>query len=115
MHVVYVLVVLLGIVLYLAYVACAVPISAISAFAVYSLGLPVAYLISLGRVLLSQDPSRPSPCGGAETASGCRSRGGPILLRARGGRRRARAADRVPGLPTLLAMGHTDHRVGLHR
>lgn len=56
--------------LYLAYVACAVPIGALSAFAAYSLGLPVAYLISLGRVLLPQDPEQPRPAAGPKLPPG---------------------------------------------
>ena len=58
---VYALLIVLGTLLYLAYVACAVPIGAIAAFAVYSLGMPVAYLIGLGRVLVRRGPSLPSP------------------------------------------------------
>lgn len=61
MPIVYALVVLLGIVLWLAYVACAVPIAAIAAFVVCALGMPIAYLIGLERVLVSRAPSRPSP------------------------------------------------------
>jgi len=55
-----VLVVLLAL-LYVVYLACVVPISAIVAFAVYSVGLPVAYFVSLGRVLVVRPPSLPSP------------------------------------------------------
>ena len=61
MPVLYFLLILAVALLYLAYIACAVPIGAIAAFAAYSLGLPVAYLISLGRVLLPQDPAQPRP------------------------------------------------------
>ena len=61
MPIVYALIVLLGILLGLAYVACAVPIAAIAAFAVCALGMPVAYLIGLERVLVGRAPSLPSP------------------------------------------------------
>ncbi len=54
----------IGALLYLAYIACALPIAAISAFVVYGLGMPVAYLYGLGQVLafrsaLPSGPSRP--------------------------------------------------------
>ena len=61
MPIVYALLVLLGILLGLAYVACAVPIAAIAAFAACALGMPVAYLIGLERVLVGRAPSLPSP------------------------------------------------------
>ena len=61
MPIVYALLVLLGILLCLAYVACAVPIAAIAAFAVCALGMPVAYLIGLERVLVGRAPSLPGP------------------------------------------------------
>jgi len=61
MPVVYALLVLLGLVLGLAYVACAVPIAAIAAFAVCALGMPVAYLVGLERVLVGRAPSLPGP------------------------------------------------------
>lgn len=64
MPVLYFLVILAVALLYLAYIACAVPIGALAAFAAYCLGLPVAYLISLGRVLLPQDPAPPRPAAG---------------------------------------------------
>jgi hypothetical protein len=58
---VYALLIILAVLLYLAYVACAVPIGAISAFAVYSLGMPVAYFIGLECVLVRRGPSLSSP------------------------------------------------------
>ncbi len=61
MPVVYALLIVLGMLLYLAYVACAVPIGAIAAFAACALGMPVAYFIGLERVLVSRAPSLPSP------------------------------------------------------
>ncbi len=61
MAVLYVLLFIAVALLYLAYVACAVPIGAISAFAFYFLGMPVAYFISLGRVLVLRVPSQPAP------------------------------------------------------
>jgi hypothetical protein len=70
MQVLYPLLVLAVALLYLAYIACAVPIGAISAFAAYSLGLPAAYLISLGRVLLPQDPAQPRPTAKPELPPG---------------------------------------------
>ena len=50
-------------VLYLGYLVCAVPIAAIFAFAVYGIGMPVAYFVSLWRVLVIRpawlaDPKR---------------------------------------------------------
>ena len=52
----------LGVVLlYLAYIACSVPVGVIVAFAVYAVGMPVAYFLSLGRALLPRAPARPSP------------------------------------------------------
>jgi hypothetical protein len=58
---VYALLIFFGILLYLAYLACAVPIGAIAAFAVYSVGMPVAYFIGLERVLVRRAPSLPGP------------------------------------------------------
>jgi len=58
---VYALLVLLGILLCLAYVACAVPIAAIAACAFCALGMPIAYFTGLERVLVGRDPSLPSP------------------------------------------------------
>ncbi len=48
-------------VLYLGYVALAVPIAAIVAFVVYGLGMPTAYFVGLWRVLVSRPPSLSSP------------------------------------------------------
>jgi hypothetical protein len=48
-------------VLYLGYLACAVPIAAIFAFVVYGLGMPVAYLVGLWRVLVIRPPWLSSP------------------------------------------------------
>jgi hypothetical protein len=59
MPVLYVLLALGALLLYLAYIVCAIPIGAIAAFAAYTAGLPVAYFISLGHVLLPEDPARP--------------------------------------------------------
>jgi hypothetical protein len=70
MQVLYFLLILAAALLYLAYIACAVPIGAISAFVAYSLGLPAAYLISLGRVLLPQDPAQPRPTAGRKLPPG---------------------------------------------
>jgi hypothetical protein len=61
MPVVYALLVLVGLVLFLAYVACAVPIAAIAAFAVCAIGMPVAYVIGLERVLVGRASSLPDP------------------------------------------------------
>jgi Double-GTPase 2 len=54
----------IGGLLYLAYIGCAVPIAAVSAFVVYGAGMPAAYLYGLGQVLafrsaLRSGPSRP--------------------------------------------------------
>ena len=62
--------------LYLAYIACALPIAAAAVFAVYGLGMPGAYLYGLGQVLvfreaLSSGPSRALSGSPAATASGC--------------------------------------------
>jgi hypothetical protein len=48
--------------LYLAYIACALPVAAAAAFAVYGLGMPGAYLYGLGQVLVFREalPSGPS-------------------------------------------------------
>jgi Double-GTPase 2 len=70
MQVLYLLLILVAALFYLAYIACAVPIGAISAFAACSLGLPVAYLISLGRVLLPQDQAQPRPAAGPKLPPG---------------------------------------------
>lgn len=58
---VYALLIVLGLLLYLVYLACAIPIGAISAFAACSLGMPAVYVIGLGRVLVLRAPSLPSP------------------------------------------------------
>ncbi len=73
MPVLYILLALGALLLYLAYIACAIPIGAIAAFAAYTAGLPVAYFISLGHVLLPEDPARPDlatpkPPAGADPA-----------------------------------------------
>ena len=47
--------------LYAGYLALAIPISAVAAFAAYSVGLPVAYFVGLWRVLVDRPPSLPSP------------------------------------------------------
>lgn len=57
----YILLVLGVALLYLAYLACAIPIGAISAFAAYSVGMPVTYFTSLRHVLLARDPAQPDP------------------------------------------------------
>src|SRR5450755_4844070 len=57
----YILLVLGVALLYLAYLAGALPIGAISAFAAYSAGMPVTYFTSLGHVLLARDPAQPDP------------------------------------------------------
>ena len=46
--------------LYLAYVACAVPIAAAVAFVAYGVGLPVAYFTGLWRVLVSRPSALPN-------------------------------------------------------
>ena len=53
--------IVVGVALYLAYIICAVPLGAICAFAVYGLGMPIAYLVSLGQVLVVRPPSLAGP------------------------------------------------------
>ena len=53
--------IVVGVVLYVAYIICAVPLGAICAFAVYGLGMPIAYLVSLGQVLVTRPPSLAGP------------------------------------------------------
>ena len=62
MQVLAALAIIVGGLLYLAYIACALPVAAVSAFAVYGLGMPVAYLYGLGQVLAFRPalPSGPS-------------------------------------------------------
>jgi hypothetical protein len=62
----YALLIIGGIALYLAYLACAVPIGAAAGLITYGVGLPVAYFVGLGRVLVRRDPAwlaqdRPAP------------------------------------------------------
>ncbi len=52
MAVLYALAFIVGAVLYLGYLACAVPIAALFAFVVYGIGMPVAYFVGLWRVLV---------------------------------------------------------------
>src|SRR2546423_5342897 len=47
--------------LYLAYIACAVSIGALSAFVAYSAGRRVRSFTSLGHVLLARSPAHPGP------------------------------------------------------
>jgi Double-GTPase 2 len=56
--------------LYVIYLACAIPISAIVAFAAYSVGLPVTYFVSTWRVLVVRPPSLPSPRRGPKIPAG---------------------------------------------
>ena len=46
---------------YLAYLICAVPLAVICVFAVYALGMPAAYLVSLGQVLVVRPPELADP------------------------------------------------------
>ena len=52
MAVLYALAFIVVAVLYLGYLACAVPIAALFAFVVYGIGMPVAYFVGLWRVLV---------------------------------------------------------------
>ena len=61
MPVLYVLLFIVIAALYLGYLAVAVPIAAIFAFAVYGLGMPVAYFVGLWRVLVIRPPWLSSP------------------------------------------------------
>ena len=47
--------------LYAGYLALAIPISAVAAFAAYSVGLPVAYFVGLWRVLVARPPELSRP------------------------------------------------------
>lgn len=66
----YILLALGAALLYLAYIACAIPIGALTAFAVYSAGLPVTYFTSLGHVLLTRDPAHPGPAARPKRSAG---------------------------------------------
>ena len=59
MAVLYILGGLVGGLLYLGYLACAVPIAAVFAFAVYGIGMPVAYIAGLWQVLAVRRPGLP--------------------------------------------------------
>ena len=61
MPVVNVLIYTLVAVLYLGYLACAVPLAAIIACAAYALAMPAAYFAALWRVLVSRPPWLPGP------------------------------------------------------
>lgn len=52
--VVYIVLGIVGVALYLGYLACAVPIAAIFTFACYGLGMPIAYFVGLWRVLVAR-------------------------------------------------------------
>src|SRR5450631_2485017 len=43
-------------VLYLGYFVCALPVAAVAAFAIYGLGMPLAYLYGLAQVLVVRPP-----------------------------------------------------------
>ena len=47
--------------LYLAYIVCAAALAALCALAVYGAGLPIAYLVSLGEVLIVRSSSLAAP------------------------------------------------------
>ena len=47
--------------LYLAYVTCAAALAAVCAVAAYGVGLPIAYLVSLGQVLVVRSPALTEP------------------------------------------------------
>ena len=61
MPVLYALIFIVVAVLYLGYLALAVPIAAIFAFVVYGLGMPAAYFVGLWRVLVIRPPWLSSP------------------------------------------------------
>ena len=61
MAVLYILAFIVVAALYLGYLACAVPIAAIIAFAVYGIGMPVAYFVGLWRVLVIRPAWLPAP------------------------------------------------------
>jgi Double-GTPase 2 len=47
--------------LYLAYLACALPVALVVALVIYAVGMPAAYLAGLERVLVRRDPQLPGP------------------------------------------------------
>jgi hypothetical protein len=55
----YALLVIGAVLLYLAYLACAIPIGLIAGLVIYAVGMPVAYLAGLERVLVRRDPALP--------------------------------------------------------
>ena len=57
----YLLLALAIVLLYLAYLACTLPLAAIAAFVGYGIGMPVAYFAGLGQVLVTRPPSLPAP------------------------------------------------------
>lgn len=64
MPVIYAVLFIVAALVYLAYFACALPIAAISAFVIYGLGMPVAYLVGLAQVLVARPAGLPSPAAG---------------------------------------------------
>jgi hypothetical protein len=79
MPVVYVLLFIGLLLLYLAYLACALPIGAAAAFAACLLGMPIAYLGGLARVLVVRDPAWLSRAGPARWPA-APAGGDPALL-----------------------------------
>ena len=53
---------------YLAYLICAVPLGVICGCAVYALGLPIAYLVSLRQVLVVRPPELTDPSWAADAS-----------------------------------------------
>ena len=61
MPVIYAVLFIVAALIYLAYFTCALPIAAISAFVIYGLGMPVAYVVGLAQVLAVRPAGLPSP------------------------------------------------------
>ena len=88
---------------YLVYLACAVPIAAISAFAVYGLGMPVAYFVGLGRVLVARPAGLPSPQRRLKLPADADPAVPQYFYGPAAGRRRSRGPGRLRQLPGALA------------
>ena len=89
---------------YVIYLVIVVPAAALAAAAVYGIGVPVSYLIALGRVLVVRPPGLPAPRRPPPAARGRRPRGAPVLLRSRHRRRRSGDTGRVRRLPEVLGL-----------
>ncbi len=89
---------------YLAYLICAVPLGVICGCAVYALGLPIAYLVSLRQVLVVRPPELTDPSWWPTPGRRRRPRGDAVLLRTGPRGRRARRTSRLRQLPETMAV-----------